>query len=377
MNAIPNAWEEPGGERPEAPDDPEVVEIVVVEGDDARGRQGEGLAATSALSSQSTKRQGIHTRMATHTAAKRRALSSAMIRTASGPTAQPQRSGAVAAGPPEHPVQAARAVAVDGLPVVVAAVVTGQRAVVPVEDDSDGLRGVDQGERLLDEPSWRLVSADHQEEAVDEPGQHTAVRDGDERRRVDDDRVVALARGVQERHEARGLEELVRRLRDAARRHDVEVELRARVDDGLEAERGLEDRVHQARQRAAAGGAQSERAGDARPAQVRVDQEHPRAGALSQRAGQIDGRDGLAVPDRGARHRDAGRAVHRPARLDQVAKRAILLGLEAGGRQQTHQVARRRRRPARAPGATGHSRSGAPAAPQRPTSPPGPMPGGS
>src|SRR5438132_1391431 len=73
--------------------------------------------------------------------------------------------------------------------------------------------------------AWGPGSGNHNEEAVDASGDEATVRDRDERRRVEHDVVVALARPLHQLLESRQLERLVGRHRAHARRQNREVEL--------------------------------------------------------------------------------------------------------------------------------------------------------
>jgi hypothetical protein len=59
---------------------------------------------------------------------------------------------------------------------------------------------------------------------------------------------------------------------------------------------------------------------------------------LRERAGQVDGRDGLAIVDPGARDADDLEIGALAEGLPEVAKHAVLLGCGRGRRLQAHQV---------------------------------------
>src|SRR5260370_12461147 len=101
--------------------------------------------------------------------------------------------------------------AVTSTRVCVARVIGRDRGVVAIEHEADDLRRIHETEGLGQLLAWGLVSRNHHEEAVDASGDEAAVRDRDERRRVEHDVVVALARLLQQLLESRQLERLLGR----------------------------------------------------------------------------------------------------------------------------------------------------------------------
>ena len=65
------------------------------------------------------------------------------------------------------------------------AVVAGEWPLVHVEDEADHLGRLDNRHRFLDEALGRSVRGHHDDEAVHEAREHPAVRDTNERRRID------------------------------------------------------------------------------------------------------------------------------------------------------------------------------------------------
>ena len=132
---------------------------------------------------------------------------------------------------------------------VVPRVAARDRTVLLVEDEAEDLRVVQDGERLLHEPSRRPVGRHDQEEAVDPSADDTAVLDRRQGRGVDDDVVVLPPRLIEQLAESRRLEHLVRAGRSRARADDGQVEWRPGLRDLVEGETRVQDRARRGRRR--------------------------------------------------------------------------------------------------------------------------------
>src|SRR5205814_3528740 len=79
------------------------------------------------------------------------------------------------------------------------------RMVAAVEDQTHQLAGRHEANRLFDEPPRGSARGDDHDETVHLALDDPTVRDGDERRRIDDDVVVSVTQPFQERSEPRSL----------------------------------------------------------------------------------------------------------------------------------------------------------------------------
>src|SRR2546430_11547055 len=113
-----------------------------------------------------------------------------------------------------------------------------ERAVVTVEDEAQGLGGIQRVQGLLDQPQRSLVGRDDDEEPVDPPRDDPAVRNRDRRGRVQDDVVVLLARLLQKIPEPRRLQNFVTRDRALTGGKHREREARVTPDHVAERRRG-------------------------------------------------------------------------------------------------------------------------------------------
>src|SRR2546428_5919794 len=101
-----------------------------------------------------------------------------------------------------------QAVAVGGR-VIIAVRVPEERTIVAVENEADDLRGLNEVERFVQQFARRPVSRHDQEESIDPFPDDTAVRDRDERRRVQQDVVVLAPRLPEKLPESWRFQELV------------------------------------------------------------------------------------------------------------------------------------------------------------------------
>ena len=81
--------------------------------------------------------------------------------------------------------------------------------IVAVEDEADDLARIHHFQRFLEEAAGRLVGSDDDEKAVHPLPDDSAVRHGDQRRSVEHDEIVGLARLLQELPYPWRLEDLV------------------------------------------------------------------------------------------------------------------------------------------------------------------------
>src|SRR3989454_62561 len=174
---------------------------------------------------------------------------------------------------------------------------------------------------------------DHGEKPIDILCNDPAVRDGNERRRVEDDVVVALPRVVEQRLEPRGFEQLVRRDGRLTRGQHREVEVGELLDRVPEREPRIQERVYEG----------ALRAGEPEPTRHRgspkvdVHQQDASARRLRERPREVDGGRGLAVADPRARDRYDLELGALAQRLHDVAENAVLLGLEGRGIEEAHE----------------------------------------
>src|SRR5215470_18824976 len=221
---------------------------------------------------------------------------------------------------------------------VVAAVMTEVargRLVVAVEDDAEDLVRLHDAECLGDEPAGRPMSCHHEQEAVHPMGDDPAVLNGTERWRVHDDVVVVVASFFEELTDARRLEHLVRTRRNMSGPNYREIERRPRPGHAVQVETRVEDELDQPR---AIEAAEREQCAHGRTAKISVHDENPRVVRLSQRAGQIDRSDALAVPHAGARNGYDAEVSRSLELLDGMTERAILLSFEGSRGDQADQM---------------------------------------
>ena len=130
------------------------------------------------------------------------------------------------------------------------------------------------------------------------------------------------------------LQDLVRGVRVTARREDREVQAGEGPDDVLEAELAVLDEIDHAR-----GVVGEPQAAEHRGApEVGVDEQDARVRRLGQRPGEIDRGRRLAVPVTRARDGHDPQLGGLPEMLHQVSERPVLLGLEAGGVEEAHEM---------------------------------------
>ena len=86
------------------------------------------------------------------------------------------------------------------------------------------------------------------------------------------------------------------------------------------------------------GGDEAQLARDRRAPKIHVGEEDPRVGSLGERAREIDRGRRLAVADAGARDADDLQLGVPAQRLHDMAEHAVVLGLERGKLQETHEV---------------------------------------
>jgi hypothetical protein len=104
--------------------------------------------------------------------------------------------------------------------VLVITVVTGQGAIVAVEDNANHLGRIERTERFEEQPSWRFVGADDDQEPVGPSSNEPAIRQRNERRRIDQNVIIEIASLSQEIFESRRIQQLIRpTLRRASGHH--------------------------------------------------------------------------------------------------------------------------------------------------------------
>jgi hypothetical protein len=111
--------------------------------------------------------------------------------------------------------------------------------VILVQYQANELGRVHDMERFRKQLRGRLVRRHDHKEAVDPRFDKPAVREGDQRRCIDNNIVVVLPRFLQEFSKARQLEHIIRGSQGVARWQDVEVEWQAWVHYPLEGKRWL------------------------------------------------------------------------------------------------------------------------------------------
>src|SRR5262245_53648998 len=184
---------------------------------------------------------------------------------------------------------------------VIRGVAARRRALVLIEDDAEDLRAVQGGEGLVQQPPWCPVGGDNEEEAVHPSRDDSAILDGGEGRRVDDDEVVAPPRLVDQLSKTRGFQNLVWTGRCLPSADHGEVERGPRANNRLKSDAWIEDRVDEV---AARRTSRDQKASKCGAPQIGIYQKHSSIRSLGQGPGQINRRHGLAVADAGARDRD-------------------------------------------------------------------------
>jgi hypothetical protein len=132
-----------------------------------------------------------------------------------------------------------------GIVAVRVVIVRGQMIIL-VEDQANELGRVHDIERFCKPLRGRLMCSHDHKKAVQPRFDKATVREGDQRRRIDDHIIVVLPCFLQELPKARQLQHSIRGRYGVAHGQDVEVEWQARVYNLLEGTPWLQNHPYQA-----------------------------------------------------------------------------------------------------------------------------------